>query len=115
MAGISSRTWSRRRGSGEDQASGGRPDLLCLVQEAGQYPTSSRQPCRVLSRGGMPRFHLRKLPFLRQQDRPCVGKHPDCWCLSRRETRVTWPREFTVLMERRNKILLRLRGHRGEA
>ena len=28
---------------------------------------------------------------------------------------VTWPRELTVLMGRRNRILLRLRRQRGEA
>ena len=57
MAGTSSGAWSRRRGPGEDQAFGDRQDLLRLVQEAGQYPKSSRQACRVLSRGVMPRLH----------------------------------------------------------
>ena len=51
MAGISSGAWSRRRVSGEDRAFGGRQDLLCLVQEAGQYPKSSRQPVQSFEQG----------------------------------------------------------------
>lgn len=50
-AGISSGAWSRRRGSGEDQAFGGRQGLLCLVQEAGHYPKSSGQPLQSFGQG----------------------------------------------------------------
>ena len=60
MVGISSGAWSRRRVSGEDRAFGGRQDLLCLVQEAGQYPKSSRQPVQSFEQGCHVQIALKK-------------------------------------------------------
>ena len=101
--------------SGEDRAFGSRQVLLCLVQEAGQYPKGSRQPIQNFEQGHHAQIALKKASLPQAAGQTMCGKHQDCWCLSRRETRVTWPRELTVLMERRNRILLRLRRQRGEA
>ena len=101
--------------SGEHQACEGRQDLLSLVQEAGQYPKGSRQPVQSFEQGCHAQIALKKASLPQAAGQTMCGKHQDCWCLSRRETRVTWPRELTVLMERRNRILLRLRRQRGEA
>ena len=101
--------------SGEDRAFGSRQVLLHLVQEAGQYPKSSRQPIQNFEQGFHAQIALKKASLPQAAGQTMCGKHQDCWCLSRRETRVTWPRELTVLMERRNRILLRLRRQRGEA
>ena len=60
MAGISSGAWNRRRVSGEDRAFGGRQDLLRLVQEAGQYPKSSRQPVQSFEQGCHAQIALKK-------------------------------------------------------
>ena len=56
--------------SGEDRAFGGRQDLLLLVQEAGQYPKSSRQPIQNFEQG----FHALKKASL-----PQAAGQTTCW------------------------------------
>ena len=73
MAGISSGAWSRRRVSGEDRAFGGRQDLLCLVQEAGQYPKSSRQPVQSFEQGCHAQIALKKASV------PQAAGQTMCW------------------------------------
>ena len=46
--------------SGEDWAFGERQDLLYLVQEAGQYPKSSRQPVQSFEQGCHAQIALKK-------------------------------------------------------
>ena len=46
--------------SGEDRACGERQDLLHLVQEAGQYPKSSRQPVQSFEQGCHAQIALKK-------------------------------------------------------
>ena len=73
MAGISSGAWSRRRVSGEDRAFGGRQDLLCLVQEAGQYPKSSGQPVKSFEQGCHVQIALKKASL------PQAAGQTMCW------------------------------------
>ena len=73
MAGISSGAWSRRRVSGEDGAYGGRQDLLCLVQEAVQYPKSSGQPVKSFEQGCHAQIALKKASL------PQAAGQTMCW------------------------------------
>ena len=57
---ISSWAWRRRRGSCKDQAFVGRQGLLWLLQEAGQYPKSSRQPVQRFEQGCHGQIGLKK-------------------------------------------------------
>lgn len=72
-AGISSGAWSRRRGSCEDQTFVGRQGLLCLVQEAGQYPKSSRQPIQNFEQGFHAQIALKKASL------PQAAGQTMCW------------------------------------
>ena len=73
MVGISSGAWSRRRVSGEDRAFGGRQELLCLVQEAGQCPKSSRQPVQSFEQGCHVQIALKKASL------PQAAGQTICW------------------------------------
>ena len=59
--------------SGEDRAFGGRQDLLCLVQEAGHYPKSSRQPIQNFEQGFHAQIALKKASL------PQAAGQTMCW------------------------------------
>lgn len=59
--------------SGEDQAFGGRQVLLRLVQEAGQYPKSSRQPIQNFEQGFHAQIALKKASL------PQAAGQTMCW------------------------------------
>lgn len=57
---------------------------------------------------------LKQASFLRQQDRPCVGKHQDCWCSLRGEIEGDLALG-THCADGEKEKNLRLRRQRGEA
>ena len=59
--------------SGEDRAFGSRQVLLCLVQEAGQYPKSSRQPIQNFEQGFHAQIALKKASL------PQAAGQTMCW------------------------------------
>ena len=59
--------------SGEDWAFGERQDLLHLVQEAGQYPKSSRQPVHSFEQGCHAQVALKKASL------PQAAGQTMCW------------------------------------
>ena len=59
--------------SGEDRAFGSRQVLLCLVQEAGQYPKSSRQPIQNFEQGHHAQIALKKASL------PQAAGQTMCW------------------------------------
>ena len=59
--------------SGEDRACGERQDLLHLVQEAGQYPKSSRQPVQSFEQGCHAQIALKKASL------PQTAGQTMCW------------------------------------
>ena len=59
--------------SGEDRAFGSRQVLLHLVQEAGQYPKSSRQPIQNFEQGFHAQIALKKASL------PQAAGQTMCW------------------------------------
>ena len=101
----------RRRGPCEDQAFVDRQGLLCLVQETGQYPKSSRQPVQRFEQGCHAQIGLKKASSGSGKAHVLESIRIAGACQRERQR----PKELTVLIERRNRILLRLRRQRGEA